>query len=85
MRKFIQSDHTDFRNVVRHEIGHALGLGHETTDEHDLMDPTNDASTTNPEVEPSNLDIAALIFIYSTDGFGRMNIPPEQIPSTYSY
>ena len=74
----------DFRNVVRHEIGHALGLGHEITDESDLMDPTYDASETNVDVHPSDLDIGALLYIYGTDGFSLPNLPPEEIPSTYS-
>ena len=74
----------DFRNVVRHEIGHALGLGHEITDEPDLMDPTYDASTINYDIYPSDLDIAALLHIYYEDGFNLPNLPPEEIPETYS-
>ena len=74
----------DFRNVVRHEIGHALGLGHETTDDSDLMDPTYDASAIGEDIYPSDLDIAALLHIYYDDGFGLPNIPPEEIPETYS-
>jgi len=73
----------DFRNVIRHEIGHALGLGHEITIEPDLMDPTYDASATNSDVLPSDLDIEALLYIYRSDGFGGENLPPNQIPSTY--
>jgi len=74
----------DFRNVVRHEIGHALGLGHEITEEQDLMDPTYDASAINYDIYPSPLDIEALLYIYGTDGFGLPNLLPEEIPETYS-
>lgn len=73
----------DFRNVVRHEIGHALGLGH-SDDPNDLMYPTYDASTTNVDVEPSALDLDALLWIYYVDGFASPNLPPEEIPSSYS-
>jgi predicted Zn-dependent protease len=73
----------DFRNVVRHEIGHALGLGH-SNDPNDLMYPTYDASKTNVDVHPSTLDLDALLSIYYQDGFGLPNLPPEQIPSSYT-
>ncbi|MEM2126696.1 MAG: matrixin family metalloprotease [Candidatus Bathyarchaeia archaeon] len=70
-------DPADFRNVVRHEIGHALGLGHETTGETDLMDPTYDVSGIGYDIYPSTLDIEALLSIYGDDGFGGENLPPE--------
>jgi hypothetical protein len=73
----------DFRNVVRHEIGHALGLGHEVTSMQDLMDPTYDASAINTDIYPSDLDLDALLFIYGSDGFGLPNLSPADIPSTY--
>lgn len=70
-------DPADFRNVVRHEIGHALGLGHETTEETDLMDPTYDVSGIGDDIYPSTLDIEALLSIYDDDGFDGENLPPE--------
>jgi predicted Zn-dependent protease len=72
----------DFRNVVRHEIGHALGLCH-SNDPNDLMYPTYDSSTTNGDVYPSALDVGALLLIYKYDGFGLPNLSPEEIPSNY--
>ncbi|MEM1619331.1 MAG: matrixin family metalloprotease [Fervidicoccaceae archaeon] len=76
-------DVADFRNVMRHEIGHALGLGH-AEDPSDLMHPTYDASATKTDIYPSNLDVCALRSIYLDDGFGGDNLPPQLIPSTYS-
>jgi len=73
----------DFRNVVRHEIGHALGLGH-ADDPNDLMYPTYDASAINYDISPSALDIAALLHIYKYDGFGGENLSPAEIPSSFS-
>jgi predicted Zn-dependent protease len=74
----------DFRNVVRHEVGHALGLGHEITEVADLMDPTYDASAIKEDIYPSNLDLDALLSIYYLDGFALPNLPPKEIPSSYS-
>jgi predicted Zn-dependent protease len=74
----------DFRNVVRHEVGHALGLGHEITEVADLMDPTYDASAIKEDIYPSNLDLDALLSIYYLDGFALPNQLPKEIPSSYS-
>ncbi len=69
-------DFADFRNVVRHEIGHALGLVH-ADDPTDLMYPTYDASAISSDKYPSALDINALLYIYGNDGFGPPNLPPS--------
>lgn len=69
----------DFRNIARHEIGHALGLGH-STDEGDLMYPAYDFAEVGYDVLPSACDVAALLSIYYHDGFGEPNageIPPS--------
>ncbi len=71
------------RNVLRHELGHGLGLGH-SDDPGDLMYPTYDASSVNVDVLPSSLDVNALLHIYYNDGFGLPNLPPEMIPPSYS-
>lgn len=76
-------DLADFRNIVRHEVGHALGLGHEITTESDLMDPIYDASI-DYDVSPSTLDIGALLYIYKSDGFGGTNLSPEDISPAYT-
>ncbi|MFC1864228.1 matrixin family metalloprotease [Chloroflexota bacterium] len=71
----------DFRNVLRHEMGHVLGLGH-TQVVGDLMYPYYNPAT-NYDVMPSELDIEALLFIYGNDGFGGENIAPSDIPDCY--
>jgi len=72
----------DFRNVLRHEMGHVLGLGH--TDEFgDLMYPYYNPAIAY-DVMPSDLDIAALLSIYYDDGFGGTNIAPGDIPLTFT-
>lgn len=75
-------DLADFRNVVRHEIGHALGLGHEITPETDLMDPTYNVSAIGADIKLSELDINALLYIYY-DGSGGVNLSPKEIPLSY--
>lgn len=69
----ISGDEIDFMNIARHEIGHALGLGHEITGEFDLMDPTYSVSRINTLIYPSTLDLKALLYIYYDDGFGLPN------------
>ncbi|MCS7122272.1 MAG: matrixin family metalloprotease [Archaeoglobaceae archaeon] len=80
----LRFDLADFRNVVRHETGHALGLGHEITEKTDLMDPTYDVSAVGYDIYPSTLNINALLSIYSKDGFSLPNLPPKEIPPSYS-
>ena len=70
----------DFRNIARHEIGHALGLGH-STDEGDLMYPAYDFAEVGYDVLPSACDVAALLRIYYRDGFGEPNA--AEIPASY--
>lgn len=71
----------DFKQNVRHEEGHALGLGH-ATDETDLM--SAQFSSTD-QLYPSDLDINAVLFIYRNDGFGLPNTLPVDIPPHYPY
>lgn len=77
-------DKADFRNILRHELGHALGLGHANDNgagEKDLMYPYYDYITVGYDVLPSTLDINALVNIYGNDGFSGTNNYP--IPSSY--
>jgi hypothetical protein len=76
-------DKADFRNILRHELGHALGLGHANDDgtgTTDLMYPYYDYLTVGTDINPSNLDTSALVHIYGTDGFGGTN---NAIPASY--
>lgn len=78
-------DPADFGNILRHELGHALGLGHANDDgsgEKDLMYPYYDFIEVGYDVYPSDLDLEALVYLYGSDGFKGDNLHP--IPSTYS-
>lgn len=59
------SDYTDnqFAAVLRHEIGHALGLAHSTAPE-DLMAPT--MTTEFPYISPCDID--AIVSLYDNGG-----------------
>ena len=77
-------DKADFRNILRHELGHALGLGHANdngSDNKDLMYPYYDYIEVGYDVFPSVLDISALINLYGNDGFVGTNLSP--IPQMY--
>ncbi len=77
-------DPADFRNILRHELGHALGLGHANDDgtgAKDLMYSYYDYITVGYDVYPSSLDIDALRNIYGSDGFGGTNA--VTIPASY--
>lgn len=77
-------DPADFRNILRHELGHALGLGHANDNgsgDKDLMYPYYDYIEVGYDVLPSALDISALINLYTSDGFGGTNLSP--IPQMY--
>ncbi|MHB8841673.1 MAG: matrixin family metalloprotease [Candidatus Aquicultor sp.] len=58
------------QNVARHEVGHALGLGHCNDGPNDLMYPTLESSgiTGNTVMPISALDIMGIDAIYPFDG-----------------
>ncbi len=70
----------DFRNIARHEIGHALGLGHSTS-KTDLMYYAYDFAEVGYDIYPSVCDASALLAIYYGDGFGEPNA--EEVPIFY--
>ena len=75
----------DFKNILRHEFGHALGLGHADDDGNlpiDLMYPYYDYIEFSGIVTPSQFDKDALIYLYADDGFGGAVL--TTIPPTYS-
>ena len=77
-------EESDFRTIARHEIGHALGLGHSNDNGQeplDLMSPTFDFVGVNSDILPSSLNINAVLAIYGGDGFGKPNT--SSIPPTY--
>ncbi|MCL5986276.1 MAG: matrixin family metalloprotease [Actinobacteria bacterium] len=77
-------DKADFRNILRHELGHALGLGHANDDgvgEKDLMYPSYDYIQIGTDTLPSEIDLSAVINLYTLDGFTLPNLHP--IPTSY--
>ena len=73
----------DFRNVLRHEMGHVLGLWHTDEEAEVLMNPYYDPDIYY-DVMTSELDKEALLFIYDTDGFDVFNnIDPADLPDYY--
>lgn len=74
--------------TVSHEFAHALGLGHAYNTSGDLLcgldegegfledgngESIRSCDTVNERVEPSELDINGLLFMYGMDGFGEPN------------
>jgi len=73
-------DEGDVFTIAAHEIGHAWGLGHsddDGTQPLDLMAQTFDfTGSSNVRVDPSDLDLSAVLAIYGEDGFGAPNPNP---------
>lgn len=78
-------DKADFRNILRHELGHALGFGHANDNgsgEKDLMYPYYDYIEVGYDVLPSAFNDLALMHLHGNDGFGGTNL--SLIPQMYS-
>ncbi len=79
-------DRDDFKNILRHELGNAFGLGHSNdngTPPVDLMYAYYDYTTVGYAVMPSiDLDIAALLHLYNT-GNGFAGTTLTKMPTVF--
>lgn len=71
------SYHTDVYTTVLHEFAHELGLGHTFNKDGDLMCSHEEGKPTCSvyygRIEPSELDLKALLYRYGTNGFSEPN------------